>query len=173
MYRNIGLSATLILCLFTPSAWGQVNEIQMPKADLKKAWFKNAKAGDFAEYGKVGATQKDYTRREEVLAVQGASISIRITISEMDGFARQQILLRYDFTGADASPAKGITLKTSEDKVKVAGKEYKCQLTERFKDGKLESKEWLSDEVPVMGRVKFYNAKTKEEIQLTKHSRAK
>jgi len=172
MNRTLLLSAALVLPLLAFPSWTQVvNEVAMPKSDLKKAWFKNANPGDYAEYGKSGATAKDYFRKEEVLEVKDSSITVRIAINEKDGFARQQILIRYKFTEPDSAPEMGVTLKKSQENLKVAGRTYKCQLIERFKDGKLQSKEWLSDAVPVMGTVKLFNAVNNEEIQLTRHSR--
>ena len=73
----------------------------------------------------------------------------------------------------EPKPEAGISTKTSKEKMKVGNKELECEVIETFKDDKLLTKQWYSDDIPVSGLVKSFNARTKEELVLTRYGRGK
>jgi hypothetical protein len=139
-----------------------------PASDWEKRNYDKSTPGDFVEYRNDAGKLIEH---REVVEVGDHSLVIKVT-NETFGKPHTE-LLRYDFTLKDEKLGHGASLRSSDDKIKVAGKMRDVKLEEEVYNDKAYKRTWYLDDVPLGHMVQTGDGSGKLRMILSDYGRGK
>jgi len=139
-----------------------------PASDWEKRNYDKSKPGDFVEYRNDAGKLIEH---REVVEVGDHSLVIKVT-NETFGKPHTE-LQRYDFTLKDQKLGHGATLRSSDDKIKVAGKMQDVKLEEEVLKDKPYKQTWYLDDVPLGHMVQTGDGSGKLRMILSEYGHGK